>query len=147
MQTELIRNWGRAQLLRFIILRCNGCRNIWERNCRDGKLNSFRDCVKDITEQRGQRQPRQGRSRRNCRWSPQLGQHCLLSCLSSEDRASEVCGNRMEQNQDASGWRCLWQESRLWPGPQKKWKVAGISHLFPSPGHLVSGRDSYMNEG
>ena len=30
------------------------CRNIWERNCPDGKLNSFRDCVKDITEQRAE---------------------------------------------------------------------------------------------
>ena len=82
MQTELIRNWGRAWLFHFIILRCNGCRTIWERNCPDGKLNSFRDCVKDITEQRGQRQPSRGRTRRrNCRGSPQLGQRCLPSCL------------------------------------------------------------------
>ena len=42
----------------------------------------FRDYVKDITEQRGQRQTSRGRSRRrNCRGSPQLGQHCLPSCL------------------------------------------------------------------
>lgn len=92
MQTELIRNWGRAWLFRFIILRYNGCRNIWERNCPDGKLNSFRDCVKDITEQRGQRQPPWGCSRRrNCRWSPQLGEHCLPSCLWEQNGTEPGC--------------------------------------------------------
>lgn len=98
--------------------------------------NSFRDCVKDITEQRGQRQPPWGVRERNCRVVSTVGR--ALAC-------PPACGKQNGTEPDARADVASNKSQSCGQTLRRNGKA--ISHLFPPPGHHVSGRDSYMNEG